>query len=381
MINSKTDALKFKPDEGKTFKKSRVTNQGLKGLYLVCRVTKAGTLSKSWRFIANGNDLTLGTFPRYSLDEARAWSSDVWKRINSGFVPDNAPSVPRTMDQLFAEFIDQHDVTLSTKKSTSSVWRKHVAGSALGQANPALLKQPLVVHHAKIMGVTTGTVRYLQTVKAMMAYGNITHGFQPVHVPSAGVIFGSRRAYSVINPKRFNVLDSEQFKSLYRLCAASWDPVDQILIWAMLTGARKGEAIGCRFSEIKDGVWILPAERTKTNVQREIPLTKQLLVIIERNRWRQSEGDLVFGTVGAATVSQRCERYRPIIGNDFTCHDLRRSFAHLAGQVVDPFVADLMIGHAPVGASKAFSVYQPQAFIERVKTAWQAWDNWVDTNL
>ncbi|MCU5775741.1 tyrosine-type recombinase/integrase [Erwiniaceae bacterium BAC15a-03b] len=381
MINSKTDALKFKPDDGKKFKKSRVSNQGLKGLYLVCRVTSSGALSKSWRFISNGSDLTLGTFPRYSLEDARSWATGMWQRINAGFVPDNAPDLPKSMDALFIEFVNQHDVAESTKKTLKSIWRVHVSNSAIGKASLTSLKQPMVVHHAKQMGITVSTVRYLQTVKAMMAYANVHYGIQPIILPTAGVIFGRKKAQSVISPKRFNILEKSQFKELWRICSDSWDPVDQIIAWTMLTGARKSEAIGCRFSEIKDGVWTLPAERTKTKVERAIPLTTQLKKILERNRWRQIEGELVFGSVGAATVSQRCERYRPVLENNFTCHDLRRSFAHFAGQAVDPFIADLMIGHAPVGTSKSFSIYQPEAFKQRVRTGWDEWQNWVDTNL
>jgi hypothetical protein len=57
--------------------------------------------------------------------------------------------------------------------------------------------------------------------------------------------------------------------------------------WArflLLTGARRSEAAGLRWTEIVDGVWTLPAQRNKTGVDLVRPLSKAAQAIIEERR-------------------------------------------------------------------------------------------------
>ena len=58
------------------------------------------------------------------------------------------------------------------------------------------------------------------------------------------------------------------------------------LQFLILTAARTGEVIGAQWSEIdpEEELWIVPAERMKTNREHRVPLTKEALAVLEKMR-------------------------------------------------------------------------------------------------
>jgi integrase len=52
--------------------------------------------------------------------------------------------------------------------------------------------------------------------------------------------------------------------------------------FAILTAARPSEAGGARWSEIVDGMWIVPSERMKRNREHRVPLSTGALAVLER---------------------------------------------------------------------------------------------------
>lgn len=53
------------------------------------------------------------------------------------------------------------------------------------------------------------------------------------------------------------------------------------LEFVILTAGRSGEVRGARWSEIKDGVWTIPADRMKGKRQHEVPLSEAALALLE----------------------------------------------------------------------------------------------------
>jgi integrase len=66
------------------------------------------------------------------------------------------------------------------------------------------------------------------------------------------------------------------------------------LMFTCLTGSRTGEVLGARWEEINfdERLWICPADRMKTGEDHRVPLTAEMLAIIEPLRALQS--DFVF---------------------------------------------------------------------------------------
>ncbi|MBM1690788.1 tyrosine-type recombinase/integrase [Sulfitobacter geojensis] len=63
------------------------------------------------------------------------------------------------------------------------------------------------------------------------------------------------------------------------------------LMFTCLTGSRTGEVLGLRWAELdfEDRLWVCPAERMKTGEEHRVPLTDEMLEIIEPLKAMQSE--------------------------------------------------------------------------------------------
>src|SRR5262249_54790709 len=64
------------------------------------------------------------------------------------------------------------------------------------------------------------------------------------------------------------------------------------LEFLVLTAARRGEALGATWDEIKDGVWTIPASRMKAGQAHRIPLSARVLEIL---RSLPKDGQYLFG--------------------------------------------------------------------------------------
>src|SRR4029077_15787913 len=80
---------------------------------------------------------------------------------------------------------------------------------------------------------------------------------------------------------RNRTLTQEEYLRLYVCCPPSFKPVVQL---AYFTGMRKGEIFGLTWERVdfQNGIIVLEAENTKTQVKREIPLAEALKETLRR---------------------------------------------------------------------------------------------------
>jgi len=125
----------------------------------------------------------------------------------------------------------------------------------------------------------------------------------------------------------------------------------RIVRLAILLGNRREEIGGMKWAELKDGVWHLPAERTKTNEAREIPLPAAALAIIGE---QPAGRTYVFGSTDKSGFSDWSKSFRKLderlIGKldaPFRLHDLRRTMRTRLHRPlrIEYEVAEAMIGH------------------------------------
>jgi integrase len=120
----------------------------------------------------------------------------------------------------------------------------------------------------------------------------------------------------------------------------------------LLTGMRRTELAGLRWSDVRDDRIVLSAHATKTGAQHEIPVTATMRAVLSAQP--RTTSDLVFPSwrtgaqmrgwtelVAAATRKT---------GVDFKLHDLRRTTRTLLSRLgVDEPTAELCIGHVRRG--------------------------------
>jgi len=145
-------------------------------------------------------------------------------------------------------------------------------------------------------------------------------------------------------------------------------PGGQFVKLLVLTGCRRSEISGLRWSEIGDAddgpVISLPGIRTKNNVGHRVPLSKAALTVIaECGRHRILGAVHVFTNDGAVAFRDFVRTKRALDAEagiaPWTFHDLRRSLVTwLAAQGYDPVTIDLLLGHAPATLSPVAKIYQ-----------------------
>lgn len=389
MLKTKTDVQRFSVPEGKNMKKESVFNNGLTGLYFVARRNPSGVITKSWRYIAAGYDITLGTYPSHSLEDARQWHCQQITKVKRGLTPNKADSgTPVNMSALFKEWL-QVKCPEPSRPNRASIWNKHC--KPLHDLAPDKLTYQNVYTLLLTLGPTNAAHRVCQIARAMMLYVFQAHGIegqpgQPVYVPQKlSEVHDRKIVASVIGKVRENRLNKEQYHTLWHSLGDS--PSHAAMRFLMVTGARKSEVTEMTWTELDLGAktWILPAHRTKTRQERIYPLPDKLIDLLQEWSWTQQKADgLVWGYIGRSTMAHAAERLRSVVGNEFTTHDIRRSAASLMSSEagIDPMIVDLLLGHSvKVVTSKILATYQPKAFQEGVNAAWPVWFKWLEKTV
>ncbi|WP_114193295.1 tyrosine-type recombinase/integrase [Edaphovirga cremea] len=389
MLKTKTEVQRFSVPKSKTMKKENVFNNGLTGLYLVARRNPSGVITKSWRYIHGKFDITLGTFPANTLEDARQWHCLQVAKVKRGIAPGRGDaSVPVDMNALFTDWL-KTKCPEASKANRQSIWNKHC--KPLYDLPPNNLTYQHVYSRLIALGPTNAAHRACQIVRAMMLYAFQAHGIegqpgQPVYVPQKlSEVHDRKTVAAVIGKIRENCLSTKQYHTLWHNLGDT--PSHAAMRFLMVTGARKSEVTKMTWSELDldAQIWTLPATRTKTRQERIYPLPAVLIELLKEWSWTRKNSDsLVWGYIGETTMAHSAERLRPIVGNDFTTHDIRRSAASLmSGEAgIDPMVVDLLLGHSVKAVtSKILATYQPKAFQENVNAAWPVWFKWFQREI
>src|SRR5262249_48114226 len=132
--------------------------------------------------------------------------------------------------------------------------------------------------------------------------------------------------------RRERVHSDAELREIWRAADLLGYPFGSVVKLLLLTGARREEVAGMRWSELAAdfSLWTLPAERVKNQNRHEIPLSAPA-----RALWAELPriSEFVFPTTGAARVSgsarakRRLDQAIPPPLAPWVLHDLRRSLA------------------------------------------------------
>jgi integrase len=144
-----------------------------------------------------------------------------------------------------------------------------------------------------------------------------------------------------------------------------------------LTGARRNEITGLRWSEIKDDTIILGRDRTKAGEAHSIPLSPPALAILKQLP-RIGPGDFVFSINGRNPVTDLAASKEKLDGlikiPSWHTHDLRRTVATgLQRLGINLQVIEAVLGHVGGSRSGIVGVYQRHSFDAEKRTALEAW--------
>ena len=181
-------------------------------------------------------------------------------------------------------------------------------------------------------------------------------------------------------PGRNDFLSVEEGGRLLDACHPHLRP---IVLTALETGMRMSETLGLRWSEIRNGMIYLTADRTKNGKPREIPVSDRLAVELKRLRTRNSPvvllTDLVFHPPRVRKAMRRgrvevvsgpmidirsawaTAKRKAGIAPGFRLHDLRHTFASyqkMSG--TDDFTLMELLGHSDFTMMRRYAHLTPE---------------------
>lgn len=391
------------------------------GLFLRIRPSEA----KSWLFCYRlGTDrkwlqMTLGSLTDLTLKEARNKIIELRKLVADGIDPRNARAATKakninamSMQGLFDVWIDftkmAKEVSPTWIKRHEDRWRIHLK-SVLGNI---LARDVTRSHLATALdamtrkGIKEEARKALTTLNLMLDYGLTRHMIEqnPARMlkPKDFAATANRPRDRVLSLTELNrlwqALDLEEKNTSSTLSFVTVAAIKLLI----LTGARRGEVAGMRWSELdlQAQEWKLPSSRTKNNKAHTVYLSSMAVNILtalkERalsSLWifdtgRYQEGGHIHEDTLTGVISRlrgttkgskkRKEDNAPLADLDhFTIHDIRRSAATAWGGhlKISPHIIEKMLNHQPL--NKLEAIYQRAVYSDEQKEGWLAWGEMV----
>ena len=162
------------------------------------------------------------------------------------------------------------------------------------------------------------------------------------------------------NNHRVRYLSENERKRLYEACRASkWTKLYLLVLMAITTGARKGELMHLKWSNIDLEMQTASVETTKNGLPKVMPLTDDL--VLELERFIGQESELIFNSEIKTNKPYEFNKlWKKAIKsaqiNDFRFHDLRHTTASYLAQNGATLleIADVL-GHKQISVTKRYA--------------------------
>jgi integrase len=195
---------------------------------------------------------------------------------------------------------------------------------------------------------------------------------------------------------RTRILDNDELRAFWRATGRLGYPYEPIYRMLALTGQRRNEVGWARWSEInlEQRLWTIPAERMKGGAAHVVPLTDDVVAILNELP-RFKGGDCLFSTTfgkkpvrGFNRAKHKLDQHMlrswraigRLRGEDrrnktippFVIHDIRRTVRTGLSAIpnISDLVRELVIGHTKPGLHK---VYDQYAYLDEKRFALDAW--------
>ncbi|MDF4532683.1 integrase domain-containing protein [Vibrio parahaemolyticus] len=369
-----------------------VDGQGLK-----LRVLPSG--SKQWLFNyyrpTNGKraNLNLGRFPDVSLVQARKASLNAKELIAQGIDPQDERNRQQQAHKEIHEHtfvnvakdwfaIKQHDVT---PDYALDIWRSlelHIFPHISDKPVKAITA-PEIIELLKPIEAKGS----LETVKRLTQRLNEVMNFATnCGLIQANPLTGIKAAFKKPKKENMAALTPAELPELMGAIAnASIKRTTRCLLeWQLHTMTRPAEASGARWDEInwEEKVWTIPAERMKKRREHRIPLTEQMLALLEVMKPISGHRDFVFPSdrdpkkpCNSQTANMALKRMG--FAGRLVSHGLRSlASTTLNEQGFEPDLIEAALAH--VDDNQVRSAYNRTDYLERRKPMMCWWSGHIE---
>jgi integrase len=375
-----------------------------RGLYLV--VQPSGAASWALRYRADGaaRKLTLGRYPALGLAMARKRAAEALGEVAGGKDPARAKTAARAatkaetdkVERVVELFVERYAKPKTRDwRETERMLVKEVAGRWRGKRLSEITRAQVNAALDEIVdrGAPIRANRVFAQLRKMCKWA-IGRGIIE-RSPCDGVTPPSPEN------KRERVLADVEIKRVWQAAEALDWPFGPIVKLLLLTGARRDEVAGMRWSEIslKERSWTIPKDRSKNDRAHMIPLSDAAMAILQSLPHIGDRVDFVFSTTGRTAVSGFSRMKSTIDGliaerlreeaddrgdvanamSDWILHDLRRTLAtNLQKLGVRLEVTEAVLNHVSGIRAGVVSVYQRHDWATEKRQALDVWARRLD---
>jgi integrase len=370
-----------------------------RGLYLVIQPSGAASWALRYRADGAARKLTLGRYPALGLAAARKHAAEALGQIAGGKDPARAKTAARTaskaetdkVERVVELFVERYAKPKTRDwRETERMLIKEVAGRWRGKRLSEITRAQVNAMLDEIVdrGAPIRANRVFAQLRKMCKWA-IGRGMIE-RSPCEGVTPPSPEN------KRERVLNDVEIKRVWEAAESLGKPFGPIVKLLLLTGARRDEVAGMRWSEINLGarIWTIPKERSKNGVAHEIPLSDTAMTILQSLPRVGDRVDFVFSTTGRTAVSgfsrmketvdgliaDQLSKEAEARGNvpdampDWILHDLRRTLAtNLQKLGVRLEVTEAVLNHVSGSRAGVVGVYQRHDWAAEKRQALDAW--------
>jgi integrase len=375
-----------------------------RGLYLVIQPSGAASWALRYRADGASRKLTLGRYPALGLATARKRAAEALGQVAGGKDPARAKTAARAAEKaeedkvarVVAEFVERYAKRQTRDwRETERMLVKEIAGRWKG-------KRLSEITRAQVNGMLDEIVDRGTPIRANRVFAqfrkmcNWAVGKGIIErSPCEGVTAPSPES------KRERVLDNAEIKLVWGASEALGWPFGPIVQLLLLTGARRDEVAGMRWSELslKDRTWTIPKARSKNGRSHAIPLSDTALAVLESLPRAGDRVDFVFSTTGRtavsgfsrmkatidASIAERLSEEAEARGEahsampDWILHDLRRTLAtNLQKLGVRLEVTEAVLNHVSGSRAGVVGVYQLHHWADEKRAALTAWARRLD---
>jgi integrase len=321
--------------------------------------------------------LTLGSPPALSLAMARKAAADVLLEVSRGNDPAKARTDAKikaaeakadTLAAVCASYIKREGAKLRTVDQRVSILARHVYPT-MGDRPVSEIRRSEIVHMLDRIEDNSGA-RMADVVLAILRRIFNWHATRDDEFRSP-VVRGMGRQ-NVSEHRRSRILNDDELRAVWTAAIAG--PFGALVRLALLTTARRGEIAGMKWGEVSaEGVWTLPASRSKMKAEIVRPLSKAALAILDAQP-RIAGCDYIFTTNGRSPIKSFSEPKRALDTKSgvisWRIHDLRRSARSLLSRAgVNADIAERCLGHAMPGVR---GVYDRHKYLDEQRHAFEA---------
>jgi integrase len=331
----------------------------------------------------------------YELQEAReqatAWRKLVHQGIDPGTARKEALAAQKAVQVTFTDvlqmYIQHHkhgwkDVTARSNEWTKSLQKYAPALMAMPVAaidTEAVLKIIRPLWNAEQAGLAS---RIRIRIDNVLAFAT-SHGLRSGELPSRWdnhLVHVLPPLGTVTSKKHHAAVPYAEIGALIGKLRLQEGSAARCLELVILTGCRSGEIRLGTWDEIdfKESVWVVEAVRTKTNSSHIIPLTKQMLAILETQKSLRNGSGLVFpSTRMNAPLSDTVLRttMTKLGYGAYAVHGFRSSFRDYAGDMTshERDVCEAALGHKVGGTEGA---YRRGTALTKRRALMQEWNDY-----